>query len=324
MSKNERIPVAVIGVGHLGSRHARVYAELPQADLVGVADLKIDRARKVSEEYGTTAATDYRDLLPKIRAASIAVPTVDHCRIAQELMESGVDVLVEKPVTTTIEEAERLLTVSRERDRIFAVGHTERYNPAVTGLMGQSNDPRFIEVHRLGAFSPRSLDIDAVLDLMIHDLDIVAALVGSDVDSIEAIGVPVLTEKVDIANARLRFASGCVANLTASRISQKKIRKLRIWERQRYVSVDYLNQEALSYSLVRGNVGLPDIHCEDLSVKREEPLKLELADFLGAVAEQRKPRVSGEDGLRALRLAVEVVAAMEETTAATSSDITVL
>jgi predicted dehydrogenase len=310
MSKEQRIPVAVIGVGHLGSRHARVYAELPQADLVGVADLKVERAQKVSEEYETMAAADYRDLLPKIRAASIAVPTVDHCRIAQELMEAGVDVLVEKPVTNTIAEAERLLAVSRERDRILAVGHTERYNPAVTGLMGQSNDPRFIEVHRLGAFSPRSLDIDAVLDLMIHDLDIVATLVGSEVDSIEAIGVPVLTEKVDIANARLRFASGCVANLTASRISQKKIRKLRIWEPQRYVSVDYLNQEALSYTLVRGNVGLPDIRCEDLTVKREEPLKLELADFLGAVAEQRKPRVSGEDGLRALRLACLVVEAM--------------
>jgi predicted dehydrogenase len=310
MSKDQKIPVAVIGVGQLGSRHARVYRDLPQADLVGVADIKIERARSVAETYESTATSDFRDLLTDIRAASIAVPTVDHFRIAKELMEAGIDVLVEKPVTATVEEAERLLTLSREKGKVFAVGHTERYNPAVTGLIKQSNDPRFIEVHRLGAFSPRSLDIDAVLDLMIHDLDIVATLVGSEVDSIEAIGVPVLTEKVDIANARLRFTSGCVANLTASRISQKKIRKLRIWERQRYVSVDYFSQEALAYSLVRGNSGLPDIKCEDLAVEREEPLKLELADFLDAVRDRRKPLVSGEDGFRALRLACDVVEAM--------------
>jgi predicted dehydrogenase len=312
MTNNEPIPVAVIGVGHLGSRHARVYASLPQARLVGVADVLPERARRVADEYRTAAVSDYRPLLPRIRAASVVVPTVNHYEIVLELLEAGVDVLVEKPIAATVAEAEGMVETARAHGGVLAVGHTERYNPAVKVLLEQASDPRFIEVHRLGVFTPRSLDIDAVLDLMIHDLDVVATLVRSEVRSIEAIGVPVLTEKVDIANARLRFASGCVANLTASRISQTKVRKLRVWEPQQYVSVDYLNQQTLSYRLVRTGEKGPEIQCEDAAIEREEPLKLELADFLGAVVARRPPRVSGADGLRALELATQIISVMEQ------------
>ncbi len=311
MNRNEQVPVAVIGAGHLGSRHARIYASLPQAKLVGVADIDEERACRVGDEYDVAAVTDYRQLIPSIRAASVAVPTVDHHSIALDLIKAGVEVLVEKPIATTEKQARELVEAAGAAGRVLAVGHTERYNPAVRAVLELSGDPRFIEVHRLGAFTARSLDIDAVLDLMIHDLDIVATLLSSEVASIDAVGVPVLTERVDIANARIRFDSGCVANLTASRISQGKVRKLRVWERERYVSVDYFNQEALCYQLNRRQGQVPEIQQRALTVERQEPLKLELVDFLDAVRERRRPEVSGEDGLRALQLATRVIAAME-------------
>jgi predicted dehydrogenase len=303
--------VAVIGVGALGSRHARVYAALPQARLVGVADVDPARARKVAEQYGVAATTDYRELLSRARAASVTVPTIAHREVALELMRAGIDVLVEKPMAAGVEEAKEMLDVAREKKRVLGVGHTERYNPAVEAVLGYCEDPRFIEVHRLASFNPRSLDIDVVLDLMIHDLDVVASLVRSDVRHVEAIGVPVLTERADIANARLRFDSGCVANLTASRISQEKMRKLRVWERESYVSLDYLAQEAWSYRLERGE-GRPRILRQRLGAENEEPLKRELEDFLQAVTAGGTPRVSGEDGLKALRLAHSVMEAMED------------
>jgi predicted dehydrogenase len=303
--------VAVIGVGALGSRHARVYAALPQARLVGVADVDPARARKVAEQYGVAATTDYRELLSRARAASVTVPTIAHREVALELMRAGIDVLVEKPMAAGVEEAKEMLDVAREKKRVLGVGHTERYNPAVEAVLDYCEDPRFIEVHRLASFNPRSLDIDVVLDLMIHDLDVVASLVRSDVRHVEAIGVPVLTERADIANARLRFDSGCVANLTASRISQEKMRKLRVWERESYVSLDYLAQEAWSYRLERGE-GRPRILRQRLGAENEEPLKRELEDFLQAVTAGGTPRVSGEDGLKALRLAHSVMEAMED------------
>lgn len=312
MISGEPIPVAVIGVGHLGTQHARLYSSMPQARLVGIADCHTERAQKVAKEYGSTAFCDFRDLLPLIRAASVTVPTSGHHEVALELIRNGVDVLVEKPVATSVTGAEEMVEAARAAGCVFAVGHTERYNPAVEALFAEAVEPRFIEVHRLGVFTPRSLDIDAVLDLMIHDLDIVGSMVPSKVRSIEAVGVPVLTDRVDIANARVRFHSGCVANLTASRISQSKVRKLRIWERERYVSVDCLNQEACCYELASGGGRGPEIHRRPLSVKRGEPLKRELEDFLDAVAGRLTPRVSGEDGLRALQLATAVIKAMEE------------
>jgi predicted dehydrogenase len=311
VTASSSIPVAVIGVGALGSRHARLYDSLPQAELIGVADIDLERARSVAEQYGVAATDDYRELLPRVRAASVTVPTVAHCEVALALMESGLDILVEKPMAASVEEASGMLTMAREKKVVLGVGHTERYNPAVEAVIEHCRGPRFIEVHRLASFNPRSLDIDVVLDLMIHDLDVVASLVRSEVSQVEAIGVPVLTERVDIANARLRFASGCVANLTASRISQEKMRKLRVWENDNYVSLDYLTQEAWSYRLVRGE-GRPGVQRQKLGGANEEPLKRELEDFLAAVTARREPRVSGEDGLNALRLAHRVIGAMED------------
>ena len=305
------VPVAVIGVGALGSRHARLYASLPQAELIGVADTDLVRARSIGQKYGVPATADYRELMPRVRAASVTVPTVAHRQVAVDLMEAGIDVLVEKPMAASAEEAGEMLALAQERNIVLGVGHTERYNPAVEAVIEYCRDPRFIEVHRLASFSPRSLDIDVVLDLMIHDLDVVASLVRSEVSQVEAIGVAVLTERADIANARLRFESGCVANLTASRISQDKMRKLRVWEKDSYVSLDYLDQEAWSYRLVEGE-GRPTIVRKRLNAENEEPLKRELEDFLEAVVSRRSPRVSGEDGLKALRLAHRVMAAIAE------------
>ncbi len=309
---SERTKVAVVGVGHLGSRHARVYAESPGAELVGVADVDLARARAVADAHGIRAVADFTDLIPDVAAASVAVPTVNHREVTAELLEAGVHVLVEKPIAASLAEAREMVDLARKRARVLAVGHTERHNPGVQALLRGARNPRFIEVHRLGSFSPRSLDIDVVLDLMIHDLDVVAALVGEEVSSIEAVGVPVLTGRVDIANARLRFANGCVANITASRVSQEKIRKLRFFEPERYVSLDYQKQEAISYRLVRPPGAPPEIRRDDLEVVQDEPLRRELEDFLHAVATGGSPKVNGEEGLKALALALEVVRAMEK------------
>ncbi len=309
---SEPVSVAVIGVGHLGERHARVYSELPGAHLAAVVDIDGDRAESIGGAYRARAVTDFRDVIDDVRAASVAVPTVNHHEVAVELMRCGIDVLVEKPIAPDRAQARAMISVARETGRCLAVGHTERHNPVVEALLGQASDPRFIEVHRLGSFSPRSLDIDVVLDLMIHDLDVVSALVRRPVAVIDAVGVPVLTPRMDIANARVKFEGGAVANLTASRVSQDKIRKLRVFERDRYVSLDFIEQEAVAYRLVRNeNAPRPDIRREFLSVSREEPLRRELDDFLDAVRGGSPPRVSGEDGLRALDLALRVIEAME-------------
>jgi predicted dehydrogenase len=300
----------VIGVGQLGSRHARLYSEIPEARLTGVADIDSDRARSIGDSSGCRAVTDFHELLPDIDAASVAVPTSAHHEVTMRLLERGVHVLVEKPIAGSLDEAREMVECAERRGLVLAVGHTERHNPAVEALLDQKKDPRFVEVHRLGSFSPRSLDIDVVLDLMIHDLDVVSALVGRDVVSLEAVGVPVLTPRVDIANARIRFEGGCVANLTASRVSSEKVRKLRVFERDRYVSLDYQSQEALRYQVVPGEGPRPGIAREELPVTREEPLKRELQDFLRAVSRGGAARVTGEDGLRALDLALRVVRSM--------------
>jgi predicted dehydrogenase len=307
---SDRRKVAVVGVGHLGSRHARLYAESPNAELVGVADIDLERARAVAASYGVRAVADAAELIPSIEAASVAVPTVSHREVTAMLLEAGVDVLVEKPIAGNLADAKEMVDLAKARGRVLAVGHTERHNPAVDALLKSAANPRFIEVHRLGSFSPRSLDIDVVLDLMIHDLDVVAALVKEKLSSVEAVGVPVLTGRVDIANARLRFANGCIANVTSSRVSQEKIRKLRLFEPSRYVSLDYQKQEAVSYRLVRSKDGGPEIKRDDLTIVQDEPLRLEIEDFLRAVGEGGRPRVTGEDGLEALRLALDVVSSM--------------
>jgi predicted dehydrogenase len=307
----ERTKVAVVGVGHLGSRHARVYAESANAELVGVADIDSERAHSLGGTYGVRGVKRFEDLIPHISAASVAVPTVDHRAVTTSLLEAGVHVLVEKPIAGDLVEAREMTDLATRKGLVLAVGHTERFNPAVEALLESVENPRFIEVHRLGSFSPRSLDIDVVLDLMIHDLDVVSALVGEEVASLEAVGVPVLTGRVDIANARIRFQGGAVANLTASRVSQEKVRKLRCFEPARYVSLDYQKQEALCYRLVPGDRGKPEIRRENLALVQDEPLRREIEDFLTAVKTGGRPKVSGEDGVKALSLALEVVAAMK-------------
>jgi predicted dehydrogenase len=293
------IRVAVIGVGHLGKHHARVYSELEGAELVGVVDIQPERTKEISGTHRVRAYTDYRELFGKVEAVSLAVPTVDHMRIGVDLLEHGIDVLVEKPISSTTSDAGRLITTANEQKRVLQVGHVERFNPVVTAACEVARSPQFFEVHRLAAFSPRSLDIDVVLDLMIHDLDILLNLVKSPVREVRAVGIPVLSEKADIANARVEFESGCVANLTASRISFERVRKLRFFQPHDYISIDYASQKGTVVSLRMGRV----IE-RKLEPREEEPLKLEIQSFLDAVSGKHLPVVTGEDGLRALDLAI--------------------
>jgi predicted dehydrogenase len=303
--------VAVIGVGHLGKHHVRLLAQMEAAELVAAVDTQPDRARAAVEGAATRVLTDYRELLGEVDAVTIAVPTEAHRDVAIAFLERGTSVLVEKPMTRTLAEADELVAAAARSGATLAVGHTERYNPAIATVMPFVTTPRFIEVHRLGVFPDRSLDIDVVFDLMIHDLDIILALVKAEPVSIEAVGVPVLTDKYDIANARLRFATGCIANVTASRISKERVRKIRFFQPDAYVSIDYAEQEVEGYRLLRRDGERPQIQGGRLPVTREEPLKRELADFLRAVRDKRRPLVSGDDGLRALKLAQAIADKME-------------
>jgi predicted dehydrogenase len=298
--------VAVIGVGYLGRHHARILSTLPGAELVGVVDTNQARAEEMAAAYSTRPFTDYRAVLGHVDAVSIAVPTELHRDIAVPFLSAGIPVLVEKPMARSLAEAGAMITAARDAGAALAVGHTERFNPAVAAARPLLADPRFIEVHRLGTFPERSLDIDVVFDLMIHDLDVVLSLVHADVESIEAVGVPVLTGRVDIANARLRFANGCIANLTASRISRERVRKIRFFQPATYLSIDYAAQKVERWRLVKKDGAMPAIQGGDVEVVNEEPLKLELADFVGAVLGGRAPAVTGEEGLRALSLAQRV------------------
>jgi predicted dehydrogenase len=302
-----RVPVAVIGVGALGQHHARVYAALPGARLLGVYDADHERADEVAVRHGVRAFPKLRDLMAEAEAISVAVPTVDHHRVARALLEAGKHVLLEKPMTATLAEADELIAEAARRRLVLQVGHIERFNPATEVLRGAVSRPRFIEVHRLGAFSPRSLDIDVVLDLMIHDLDIVLALDGSEPVQVDAVGVAVLTSRVDIANARLRFASGLIANLTASRVSVEPTRKFRVFSPRTYVSADFTARQAQVYRLVDGPDGKPEITVENAGAPEEEPLARQLSAFLEAVRLGTAPLVGGQEGRRALALAHTVL-----------------
>jgi predicted dehydrogenase len=303
--------VAVIGVGHLGKHHARILSALDGASLVAVVDKLPARAAEIAAIYRTRALTDSRALLGDVDAVSVAVPTELHRDIALPFLERGIAVLVEKPMARSLAEADEMIAAASASGATLAVGHTERYNPAIATVMPFVTTPRFIEVHRLGVFPDRSLDIDVVFDLMIHDLDVILAMVRSEVTAIEAVGVPVLTERFDIANARLRFANGCIANVTASRISRERVRKIRFFQPDAYISIDYAAQEVEGYRLVRRDGQRPEIQGGQLPIAREEPLKRELADFIGAVRDRRAPLVTGEDGRRALALAQAIADKME-------------
>jgi predicted dehydrogenase len=293
--------VAVVGVGHLGRHHARIYAAMDGVELARVVDIQPSRAQEAAEACHTRGLTDYRELYGAVDAVSLAVPTTDHARIGVELLENGIDLLVEKPIASTLDDARLLVDAAAKHSRILQVGHVERFNPVVAAAREVATEPQFFEIHRLAEFSPRSLDIDVVLDLMIHDLDIVLSLVRSPVTEVRAVGIAVLSRKADIANARVEFANGCVANLTASRVSFEKVRKLRFFQPHDYISVDYGSQTGTMVSLRMGRV----IE-RKLEPPSGEPLRLELESFVQCVRRRGMPLVSGEDGLRALELGLQI------------------
>ncbi|MEO6213216.1 MAG: Gfo/Idh/MocA family oxidoreductase [Vicinamibacterales bacterium] len=303
--------VGVIGAGHLGRHHARILGSLERATLAAVVDTARDRAVEAAAPSGAVVFEDYHELFGLVDAVVVAVPTELHHEVAGPFLERGVAVLVEKPMARTLAEADSMIAAARASGATLAVGQTERYNPAVAAVMPLVTSPRFIEVHRLGVFPDRSLDIDVVFDLMIHDLDVIASLVRSPVTSIEAVGVPVLTPKFDIANARLRFESGCIANLTASRISRDRVRKIRFFQPDAYISIDYAAQEVEGWRLVRRDGARPSIEGGALPVQKDEPLRRELADFVRSVREKSKPLVDGEAGRAALELATRIAEKME-------------
>jgi len=307
------VAVGVVGVGALGRHHARVWSALEGARLVGVHDIDRVRAEAVAAEFDCPVCPDLASLLAEAQAVSVAVPTVDHHAVARHALEKGRDVLLEKPMTATLAEADDLVDLAERAGAQLQVGHIERFNPATEELLGAVKAPRFVEVHRLGSFSPRSLDVDVVLDLMVHDLDIVLALDGSAPTQIEAVGVPVLTPKVDIANARLKFASGLIANVTASRVSLEKVRKFRVFAPRTYVSADFTAREAQIFRLeAPDGSGRPRISSEKRGAPEEEPLKRQIQAFLRSVTSRSRPLVPGADGRRALALAHAILARMAE------------
>ena len=314
-----------MGVGVFGRNHARVYKELEQQGeavrLLGVVDPDVNRADAVAGEFGCKGFGSIEQMLTthsELQAASIAAPTVHHLAVARQLMKAGVDVLIEKPLATTLDEAEQLVTLAATHKRIAQVGHLERFNPAVRATLPLLTLPMFFEVHRLSVFTPRSLDVDVVLDLMIHDLDIVLTFAKSPVKEVRAVGLPILSGKVDIANVRLEFESGCVANLTASRVSTERVRKLRFFQPRQYVSLDYGRQEVLVFTVGQDAAASatpsvnPQIGVTRPPVASEEPLHAELRSFLHAVREHSTPVVPLEDGRRALALALEIVSAIRD------------
>ena len=307
---NRMIRLAVVGVGHLGRHHARVAASLPGIQLAGIHDHNEDRAGEVAREFGLPVLSSLAAVAEAADAAVVATPTASHLEISAYLLERGLDVLVEKPIAASVREADELLDRARAAGRIVQVGHVERYNPAVQAAFGLIRAPLFVEVHRLSVFTRRSLDVDVVRDLMIHDLQIVQSLAAGAVAEIRAVGLPVLTPRLDIANARIAFEGGCVANLTASRVSASKVRKLRIFAPELYVSVDMQERTIRAMRLRRGGAE-PEIVPAEVSVPEEEPLARELADFARAARTRQQPLVSGKSGRDALALAEEVLGEIE-------------
>ena len=305
------IKVGVIGAGHFGREHARIYSESSNAQLVAVCDVDESHGKPVAERYGAQFFFDHKELIGKVDAVSLAVPTVSHHAIACDLLDASIAVLVEKPIACALEEADDMIRAAASSGAVLQVGHLERFNPAVIAARSIATSPRFFEAHRLSVFTPRSLDIDVVMDLMIHDLDIVLSLVQSDLLEVRAAGVPILTPRIDIANARIEFKNGCVANLTASRVSSERVRKLRFFQPHEYVSIDYSAQETATVAVKPDAEGRPSFDSRLLAVERDEPLRLEIESFLEAVA-GAPVMVSGAEGRRALALATDIVDKIRE------------
>jgi len=297
----DKLRVGVVGVGHIGSNHARLYAEIDSAEFAAVYDVDLARANSIAKKYRTTAVKSLEEFAEMVDAASVATPTSTHYEVAQPLLERGKHLLIEKPITENTAHASQLAEIAARDHLILQVGHVERFNPVLSALESRLTHPRFIEAHRLSPYPDRSTDIGVVLDLMIHDLEIILHLVRSPVQNIDAVGVPVLSKGEDIANARIRFENGCVANVTSSRISPERMRKIRVFQEDAYLSLDYQNQSGEIYRRANGRISR-----EKVEIEREEPLKRQLASFIECASTGRAPRVSGFQATAALELAVEI------------------
>src|SRR5215468_9043132 len=314
-AQNKAIRVGVVGCGEFGRNHARVYNEIEGVALTGVFDSDLTRAEKFAAGFETRVLRSLDELQGAVDAASVAVPTIAHAEVGCALMELGIDVLVEKPMAATLEEADELVECAERNSRILQVGHVERFNPAVLAVESILNRPLFFEVHRLGVFSARSLDVDVIYDLMIHDLDILLALVGEPVVEVKAVGIPVLSDKVDIAHARLEFSGGAVANVTASRVSTERVRKVRFFQEHEYISLDYARRDALRVRVKTPAAApgvQPEFAFEKLPAAGREPLRGELEAFLDAVRTRKAPKTDGTAGRAALELATRVMASIQE------------
>ena len=297
----KKLRVGVVGVGHIGSNHARIYSELPTAELVAILDIDPARADEIGGKYKAKAVASLNEFAGMIDAASVATPTSAHFSIARDLLAQGKHLLIEKPITEKTSDARDLAQMAAEKGLVLQVGHVERFNPVLSALEQRLTHPRFIEAHRLSPYPNRSTEIGVVLDLMIHDLEIILHLVDSMVENIDAVGVPVLSRGEDIANARLRFASGCIANVTSSRISPERMRKIRVFQEDAYLSLDYQGQSGEIYRRVDGQITR-----EPVAIEKEEPLRQQLASFVDCALTGGEPRVSGSHAAAALELAVEI------------------
>ena len=297
----KKLRVGVVGVGHIGGNHARIYAELPQAEFIAIFDIDPVRAAEIAAKYKAKAARSLEEFAGMVDAASVATPTSAHFSVARDLLMRGKHLLIEKPITENTADARELAQRAAEKRLVLQVGHVERFNPVLSALEQRLTHPRFIEAHRLSPYPNRSTDIGVVLDLMIHDLEIILHLVNSTVENIDAVGVPVLSRGEDIANARLRFANGCIANITSSRISPERMRKIRVFQEDAYLSLDYQGQSGEIYRRVNGR-----IRRDPVAIEKEEPLRQQLASFVDCALSGGEPKVSGSHAAAALELAVEI------------------
>ena len=307
----KKIKIGVVGIGHLGNYHLQKYSKLENCEIIAVADTQIERTGKVKDIYSCAAFSDHRDMLGLVDAVSIAVPTGEHHIVARDFLAAGVDVLIEKPICSTLEEADELIEMARDKKLVLQVGFVERFNPAIMALGKVIEKPMFIESHRLHPFFERGTDVDVILDLMIHDLDIILKFVNSPLTSVEAVGIPVLSSKIDISNVRLSFASGCVANITASRISAKTMQKIRFFGTEGYHSVDCQKREILSLGKRKNDAGQVEIYSNNIEVGSHDPLEEEIRSFLDAVINRTRPLISGEDARKSLDLAIDIIRKMK-------------
>ena len=310
----QKIKAAVIGVGYLGRFHAQKYAQLENADLIAVCDANADNAQRVADELGVSAVNNYHDLIGKVDAVSIVVPTQLHFEVAKAFLDASIHVMLEKPITVTVEQAQTLVDIAKEKDVIFQVGHLERFNPAILALDSALTQPLFIESHRVAPFNPRGADVSVILDLMIHDIDIILDIVDSPVKHISAKGVAVLSQDIDIANARLEFENGCVANVTASRAGMKSERKMRLFQHDAYISIDFQNKTLGIHRKGDGEMfpGVANIESDEQAFAQGDALLSEIESFLKCIQTNQPPVVSGEDGKRALETAMEITRLLSE------------